>query len=170
MVDRKKFKEMTKPELVFWATETERAVRRLNDDIRHYKSKIEAFMKQELRFQEAIMLLASRCDIKPAELAQLGVGTLIPAHKDANGKQHPATIQFASLDDLLTMTNAAMKEQATVAKFRQLKQHFQSHQWACTGLLNELEKLGRKNYLTTEDLRKFQATREEFSGIIRRKV
>lgn len=120
---------------------------------------------QVLNFVDAVNLFRERYGISAIELSQLGLGTFIPGDKDKS----PMCV-LGSLEDAKDAIEFTMKNQATAAKFRQLKAHFQQHQQAVTVLLDELNRLGARNHVTKEDLRKIRELRDTLSGLIGRSI
>lgn len=116
---------------------------------------------------DGVMLLAERAKASVQELAQLGLARLVM--EEIDGKQVPVA-HAISLDDLIDMGDSAMRQQATVAQFRQLKQHFVTHQRATTHLLDRITSMTRKNYLDAADMDKLRHLRSELSGMIGREL
>lgn len=106
------------------------------------RKQLEASKRREEQQLEAITVLANQGGTSPTELAQLGVGNVIENPNWKTGDDPATRYSFVSIDlsDLAQMTNNAMHQQATVAKFRQLKDHFVTHQRAVSYLLDELQK------------------------------
>lgn len=120
---------------------------------------------QMLNFVDAVALFRDRYGISAIELSQLGLGTFIPGDKDKS----PMCV-LGTLEDAKDAIDFTMKNQATAAKFRQLKEHFQQHQQAVTVLLGELNRIGARNHVTKEDMRKIRELRDTLSGLIGRSI
>lgn len=116
-------------------------------------------------YRDAVELFASRAGATPEELAQHNLGTLIPGE---GGK--PDQFVFGDLEDAKSSIDFAMKNQATVAKFRQLKEHFVKHQQAVTIMLDQITAITRKNRITAEDHNKLRGMRDALSTLIRRAI
>lgn len=129
------------------------------------EKEIELRKLQVLNFVDAVSLFRDRYGISAIELSQLGLGTFIAGDKDKS----PVCV-LGSLEDAKDAIDFTMKNQATAAKFRQLKAHFQQHQQAVTVLLDELNRLGARNHVTKEDLRKIRELRDILSGLIGRSI
>lgn len=120
---------------------------------------------QMLNFVDAVALFRDRYGISAIELSQLGLGPFIPGDKEKS----PMCV-LGTLEDAKDAIDFTMKNQATAAKFRQLKAHFHQHQQAVTVLLDELNRLGARNHVTKEDLRKIRELRDTLSGLIGRSI
>lgn len=118
-------------------------------------------------FREAVSYLAERAKVSPEEMAQLGLGTVIPGDRK---KGEGDTFVFGDLEDMKDAIDFAMHNQATVAKFRQLKEHFVKHQQAVTILLDQISAVTRKNTITAEDHNRLRNMREALSSLIRRTI
>lgn len=116
--------------------------------------------KREMILMDTVQMLCERGDISNEEIAQLGIGTLVPGI----GKEK-STIQWIGLDDLKTMTEFSMKEQATVAKFRQIKGHFVQYQRAVKLILTNLDKVTRKNNPSAKDFDQIRDLRDTLASI-----
>lgn len=164
-------KSLTKSELEKLLLETQaQCIQRGNDLVKanilleHARDMRDHFYRQAQCGRDAIEYLHERYKFDPVELAQLGVATLVrPDDEEAK----PAVV-FRPLDDLVQMTADAMKQQATVAKFRQLKEHFLAHQQGVSIILDKIDALARKNVLTTSDMQSVKDLRVELSNLIRR--
>jgi hypothetical protein len=141
------------------------AITHLNAEVSDLRGQLDAARSRELHLIDAIAICAVRANMPAEELAQLGVAQLV---KGENGE--PDGVSWYTLDDLVVASSFAMKQQATVAKFRQLKDHFVVHQRAVTAILDKLQELSRRNYLTATDLRDVQALREDLAHLIKRKI
>lgn len=113
---------------------------------------------------EGVMLLAERAKASVQELAQLGLARLV---KDEEGRPVAHAI---NLDDLIDMGDSAMRQQATVAQFRQLKGHFVVHQRAVSHLLDRITTLSRKNSLDGQDMNRLRDLRAELGAMIGREL
>lgn len=134
------------------------------NQIKQLDDALEAMRWRTLNAHSVIEMLAPRAKASPQELAQLNVATLV-VDKDGD-----STAVFSDLTDLLEASNSAMKRQATVAQFRQLKGYFVIHQRAVTTILDQLDTLGKKNFVTKEDLRKLRGLRNNLELLIGRKL
>lgn len=136
------------------------------------EKQLAASKDREAQQLEAIQTLAGAGNVSPAELVQLGVGhvTENPDWEPGDDPRKRYAFNALDLEDLADMTQAAMHKQATVAKFRQLKQHFQSHQHGVTFLLNQLAAMARKNHLTPDDFDKLRDIRDQVSDMIGRTI
>ena len=114
---------------------------------------------------DGVMLLADRAKASVQELAQLGLARLVM--EEIDGKQVPVA-HAINLEDLLDLTDSAMRQQATVAQFRQLKGHFVTHQRATSFLLDKITSLSRKNSLNGDDMNKLRRLRSELGAMIGR--
>lgn len=117
-----------------------------------------------LNATDGIMLLADRAGATVQELAQLGLATYV---KDKAGNAHAV---FSTLDDLAEASDSEMKHQATTAKFRQLKQHFVTHQRTVTVLLDRLKSVTMRNTISKEDVQSLRDLRDDLSATIRREI
>lgn len=140
-------------------------IKSLGDQVAGLEAELDRARARELHLLDACRIFAERANVSPQEIAQLGVATLVQVEK---GK--PAIVQWNTLEDLVDASNFAMKQQATVAKFRQLKEHFVTHQQAVSWLLDRLDTLARKNSLTTVDLETFGQIRRDLEGMVRRRL
>lgn len=120
-----------------------------------------------LNVHAGVMLLAERAGASVAELGQLGLARIVMEERD--GKQVPTAVAI-DLTDLLYMADDAMKRQATVAQFRQLKGHFVTHQRAVTHLLDQLNGLAGKNVLSGADMQRLRDVRRDLSSMIKREI
>lgn len=137
----------------------------------NHRARLDAVRERDLAglqvhaYRDAVELFADRAGATPEELAQLNLGTLIPGR---DGK--PDSFVFGDLEDAKSSIDFAMKNQATVAKFRQLKEHFVKHQQAVTILLDKIEAVTRKNRITAEDHNALRGLRDTLSQLIRRSI
>lgn len=138
---------------------------RLRAEIKQLKKEADLMVFKINSLQDAFTVLNERHEFNPVEMAQLNVGKLV-----VTGEGEKNILLFHSLNDLADASEHAMKRQATVAKFRQLKGHFVQHQRAVTHILDRLDGLGKKNYVSGEDMNKLRAVRSELAFIIRREL
>lgn len=122
-------------------------------------------LKQFETYQDAVKMLVERGALSPIEVAQLNLGTFIPG---VDGL--PPTIEFGDVTEGKTSIDFGMKSQATEAKYRQTKEHFQRYQAAVTFMLDQLNGLGQKNHVTKEDLRKLRDIRTNLSLQLKRTI
>lgn len=118
-------------------------------------------------YQDAVKMLVERGALSAIECAQLNLGTFIPANKEAG---LPPSIQFGDVTEGKTSVDFGMKSQATEAKYRQTKEHFQRYQSAVGVMLDRLNDLGKANHVTKEDLRKLRELRLDLSKQIKRTI
>lgn len=140
-------------------------IKQLESQVKNLKARLDNSERLTVNIRSFLAVLVERGVIPFEEAAQHGVGELV---KDMNGKV--IGITPLSLDDLKQMSDMAMKQQATVAKFRQIKSHFVTHQRAVSELLALTEPLARKNFLSTSDMRFFQDIRRQISELISRGI
>lgn len=124
-------------------------------------------LKQLETYQDAVKMLVERGALSAVEVAQLNLGTFIPANADAG---LPPSIEFGDVTEGKTSIDFGMKSQATEAKYRQTKEHFQRYQSAVGVMLDRLNDLGKANHVTKEDLRKLRQLREDLSAQIKRTI
>lgn len=141
-------------------------LRRLQVDNLNLTKERDRFKRRVTVLQDGLMYLHQFHLFDAATLAQLGLATLVPAAKEGE----KPTVLFQALDDLLTMTNDAMKDQATVAKFRLIKGQFIAHQAAVTAILDRINALGKKNVITTVDIMSLREIRSDLSAMIGREI
>lgn len=122
-------------------------------------------LKQFEIYQDAVKMLVERGALSPIEVAQLNLGTFIPG---VDGL--PPTIEFGDVTEGKTSIDFGMKSQATEAKYRQTKEHFQRYQGAVRFMLDQIDTLGKANHVTKEDLRKLRQLREDLSAQIKRSI
>jgi len=134
----------------------------LNDQLRAVTKERDHLRWRLLNTFEGVMLLAERAKASVQELAQLGLARLV---KDEEGRPVAHAI---NLDDLIDMGESAMRQQATVAQFRQLKGHFVVHQRAVSYLLERITSMTRKNYLDAADMDQLRRLRAELGAMIGR--
>ncbi len=131
-----------------------------------HEERLNAEKMRAQHFLDAVITMWPRCpDMSAEELAQLGVGQYVKEDEDT-----PATVLFYDLEDAKTSIDFAMKNQATGAKFRQMKDHFVKHQKAVTAMLDRLDDIGKQNVITTEDVRKLRQLRTDLALTIRRNL
>lgn len=73
-----------------------------------------------------------------------------------------------SFDGMRNWLMRGDNDQASTAKYRQLKIHFQKYQAAINQVLEEIEELGRLNVMTTEHVRRFSSRARQLISIARR--
>lgn len=136
------------------------------------KLELASAKRRETQMLEAIAILAGAGNVSPTELAQLGVGRVVqnPHWKPGDDPRNRYAFMAMDLNDLADMNERAMREQATVAKFRQLKQHFTTHQRAVSYLLDQVDNMATKNSLTGKDLDKLRTLRGDLADLIGRKL
>ncbi len=139
---------------------------------RDMQREIDAGKRREVQQLEAIAILAGAGNVSPSELVQLGVGRVVENPNWSQGDDPRKRYSFTpmSLDDLRDMSEAAMRQQATVAKFRQIKDHFQQHQKAVSYVLDHIQKLTGKNKITGQDRDDLRNLRDTLSGMIGRNI
>lgn len=116
-------------------------------------------------YQDAVKMLVERGALSAIECAQLNLGTFIPG---VDGL--PPSIEFGDVTEGKTSVDFGMKSQATEAKYRQTKEHFQRYQSAVGVMLDRLNDLGKANHVTKEDLRKLRELRLDLSKQIKRSI
>lgn len=139
----------------------------LNDQLRAVTKERDHLRWRMLNTFDGIMLLAERAKASVTELAQLGLARLVM--EEIEGKQVPVA-HAINLDDLIDMGESAMRQQATVAQFRQLKGHFVVHQRAVSHLLDRITSLSRKNSLDGQDMNRLRDLRAELGAMIGREL
>ena len=124
-------------------------------------------LKQVETYQDAVKMLVERGAISPIEVAQLNLGTYIPGDKQSG---LAPTVEFGTVVEGKASIDFGQKSQATEAKYRILKGHFQAYQVAIGIMLDRLNDLSKSNHVTKEDLRKLRGLREELSIQIKRTI
>lgn len=137
----------------------------LNDQLRVVTKERDHLRWRMLNTFDGVMLLAERAKASVQELAQLGLARLVGDVID--GKQISVAVAI-DLNDLIDMGESAMRQQATVAQFRQLKGHFVVHQRAVSALLDRITSLSRKNSLDGGDMDQLRRLRAELGAMIGR--
>ncbi len=122
-------------------------------------------VKETEVYRDAVKMLVERGAISAIEVAQLNLGRYVPGAEDL-----PPTIEFEAPTHGKSAVDFGMKSQASEAKFRQVKQHFQQYQAAVSKILDGLNEIGRKNAVTKEDIRRLRELRETVSNILMRSI
>jgi hypothetical protein len=122
----------------------------------------------ELRKDRARMLagveqLMVNHKVSIEEMQQLNLGVIV---KDADGKSK-AFVPY-TLEDAKQMLMASDNDQAAVARFRQLKQHFVTHQRAVSFILDRIRHLTQKNRVTAKDVKALRDVRHDLESLIGR--
>lgn len=136
------------------------------------RSTISKMMRTEADHLEAIAILAGAGNVSPAELVQLGVGRVIqnPMWKEGDDPRNRYAFSVLDLNDLRDMNENAMRQQATTAKFRQIKQHFKAHQQSVSYVLDHIQKIMGKNQITGQDRDDLRNLRDQLTDLAGRKV
>ena len=124
-------------------------------------------LKQMETYQDSVKMLVGRGAISAIEVAQLNLGTYIPGDKQSG---LAPTVEFGTVVEGKASIDFGMKSQATEAKYRILKGHFQAYQAAISIMLDRMNDLSKSNHVTKEDLRKLRGLREELSIQIKRTI
>jgi len=133
-------------------------------ELERLRFRLSEVMYHRDNLQTALNILVDRGVVPIEEFVQMG---LIRATRDQHNELHPVKMDMTDLRDQL---HQADHKQATVAKFRNLKQAFLQYQKGTAIILNDLDKLCRANHVTPHDIRMLRDIRDQVSDLIGREL
>lgn len=137
-------------------------LRRVKDRIIELDMKVLRLTKENRVLKSAVTTIAARDGkISHDELVQLGVAHLLTFDAD----NAPVEIDEGPRAMLMASDN----QQATNAKFRQIKRHFIQHRAAVQVLLDRLEKLSTSNAMGPE-IHEIAAIRDELRTVMGKSI